>query len=111
MAYDLDLAKRIKIILGGIKNLEEKKLFGGIGFLINGNMACGVNKNDMIVRIDPNRQDILLSRPHTRVFDLTGKPMKGWLVVAPEGLKRAGQLKEWISEGIDYARTLPAKKK
>jgi len=111
MAYDVDLANRIKSLIGNPKNLEEKKMFGGVGFLINGNLACGVNKNDMILRVAPEHYDALLRRANTRVFDLSGKPMKGWLVIEPAGMKTEAQLKTWITEGVEFAKSLPAKKK
>jgi TfoX/Sxy family transcriptional regulator of competence genes len=111
MAYDMDLAARIRALISKNKNLEEKKMFGGVGFLINGNLACGVNKNDMILRVAPDQYDALSRSAYTRVFDLSGKPMKGWLVVEPAGMKSEAQLKAWVSKGIVFAKTLPAKKK
>src|SRR3989337_3527345 len=111
MAYDVDLAARIRILIGKNKNFEEKKMFGGVGFLINGNLACGVHKNDMILRVSPDHYAPLLRRVNTRVFDLSGKPMKGWLLVEPAGLKSQAQLKAWISEGVTFAKSLPSKNK
>jgi TfoX/Sxy family transcriptional regulator of competence genes len=108
MAYDLKLAERIRSQLGSIP-FVEKKMFGGIGFLLNGNMACGVNKDNLIVRIDPNKQDALLKKPHAKPFDLTGKPMKGWLVIEAEGVKTDKQLSAWVKEGIEFASALPPK--
>jgi TfoX-like protein len=108
MAYNLKLAKRIRAELGSIPFIE-KKMFGGVGFLIHGNMACGVNKENMIVRVDPERHAKLLQRPHTRPFDLTGKPMKGWLIVEPGGCKTSKQLSAWVKEGVEFALTLPPK--
>lgn len=108
MAYDLKLAERIRLQLGSIP-FVEKKMFGGVGFLLNGNMACGVNKDNLIVRIDPERQDALLRKPHTKLFDLTGKPMKGWLLVGAEGFKTEKQLGAWIKEGVEFASSLPPK--
>ena len=108
MAYDLKLAERIRSQLDGIP-FEEKKMFGGVGFLLNGNMACGVNKADLIVRIDPEKQTSLLKKPHAKPFDLTGRPMKGWLVIEAEGCKTDKQLSAWVKEGIEFALTLPPK--
>jgi TfoX/Sxy family transcriptional regulator of competence genes len=108
MAYDLKLAERIRSHLDGIP-FVEKKMFGGIGFLLNGNMACGVNKDNLIVRIDPEKQNTLLQKPHAKPFDLTGKPMKGWLVVEADGVKTDRQLSPWIKEGVKFASTLPPK--
>lgn len=108
MAYNLKLAERIRAELEGIPYVE-KKMFGGIGFLIHGNMACGVHKEAMIVRIDPAKQEKLLKKPSAKVFDITGKPMKGWLMVEPDGCKTKKQLSAWVKEGIAFALTLPPK--
>ena len=108
MAYNLKLAERIRSELNGIP-VVEKKMFGGVGFLLNGNLACGVNKNDLIVRVDPEKQNILLKKPHVKPFDLTGKPMKGWLLVEPDGVKTGKQLGAWVKEGAEFASKLPPK--
>ncbi|SRR6266511_93168 len=108
MAYDLKLAERIRSHLDGVP-VAEKKIFGGIGFLLNRNMACGVNKDDLILRVDPEKHTVLLKKPHVRPFDLTGRPMKGWLLVEPEGVKTDKQLSTWVKEGIEFASTLPTK--
>jgi len=108
MAYDTKLAERIREGLGGIP-FVEKRMFGGIGFLIHGNMACGVHKKDMIVRVNPERHEKLLRKPHAKPFDITGKPMKGWLLVEAEGCKTARQLEAWVKEGVEFASTLPPK--
>jgi len=108
MAYNLKLAERIRSELNGIP-VVEKKMFGGVGFLLNGNLACGVNKNDLIVRVDPEKNTTLLEKPHVRPFDMTGRPMKGWLVVEAEGVKTDKQLGGWLKEGLEFASTLPEK--
>jgi TfoX/Sxy family transcriptional regulator of competence genes len=108
MAYNLKLAERIRSQLAGIP-FTEKKMFGGVGFLLNGNMACGVNKEDLVVRVDPEAHSALLQKPHTKPFDLTGKPMKGWLLVEPQGYKTDKQLSAWVKEGVEFASTLPPK--
>jgi hypothetical protein len=110
MAFDEKLADRIREQLGSRRGLVEKKMFGGIAFLLNGNMCCGVNGNDLIVRLAPERTDEALSRRHTRMFDLTGRPMKGWILVQPAGLKTKAALARWVHLGVDFAVTLPAKK-
>ena len=109
MPVDEKLAKRLREVLKGHKDLEEKRLFGGIGFLLKGNMAVGVNKNDLIVRIDPQYHDETLKRLYTRTFHLSGRPMKGWLLVEPRGVETDEELKEWVHVGIKYASTLPPK--
>jgi TfoX/Sxy family transcriptional regulator of competence genes len=109
MPYDDLLALRIRLALGTLPNLQEKKIFGGVGFLVNGNMACGVHKNDMIVRVGPANYDEALSRPHTHVFDMTGQPMAGWVMVSPEGCASKSDLKVWVEQGLEFACSLPAK--
>jgi TfoX/Sxy family transcriptional regulator of competence genes len=108
MAYDLELAARVRAQLEGIP-VVEKKMFGGVGFLIGGNMACGVYKDDLIVRVDPAKHQTLLKKPHAKPFDLTGRPMKGWLLVEAEGCKTHRQLSIWVKEGIEFASALPPK--
>ena len=108
MAYNEKLAERIRTELSGIP-FVEKKMFGGVGFLLGGNMACGVHKENMIVRVDPEKHAKLLKKPYAKVFDITGKPMKGWLMVEPEGCKTVKQLSMWVKEGVDFALTLPPK--
>ena len=108
MAYNLKLAERIRSELNGIP-VVEKKMFGGVGFLLNGNMAVGVNKDDLIVRVDPEKQTTLLKKQHVRPFDMTGRPMKGWLVIEANGVTTEKQLRTWVKEGVEFASTLPAK--
>jgi TfoX/Sxy family transcriptional regulator of competence genes len=111
MPYDELLAVRIRAALGPLPNLEEKKMFGGVGFLVNGNMACGVHKNDLIVRVGPENYEEAQSRPYTRPFDMTGRPMAGWVMVTSEGCATEADLKNWVEQGLIFARSLPAKKK
>ena len=108
MAYNEKLAERIRAEFGKAP-FVEKKMFGGVGFLVYGNMACGVHKQSMIVRVDPDKHTTLLKKPHARVFDITGKSMKGWLVVDADGCKTAKQLSTWIKEGVEFALRLPPK--
>ena len=108
MAYNQKLAERIRSHLNGVP-FVERNMFGGVGFLLNGNMACGVNKNDLIVRVDPDKHAALLRKPHARPFDMTGRPMKGWLLVDADGCKTDRQLSTWIKEGVEFALTLPPK--
>ena len=110
MVYDESLATRIKALLRGKKGIVEKKMFGGVAFLLNGNMAVGVNKENLIVRVDANEHDRLLAKKYTRTFDLSGgRPMKGWLLVAPDGVRTAKKLNTWVQLGVDYASSLPRK--
>ena len=109
MSYDEKLDARIRAALGPLPELEEKKMFGGVGFLVNGNMACGVHKNDLIVRVGAANYAEALSRPHTRVFDMTGRPMAGWVMVEPQGCATQVELKLWVEKGLAFARSLPGK--
>ena len=84
-------------------------MFGGIGFMLRGNMCCGVHGADLIVRVDPAETDKLLQEPGVRVFDLTGRPMKGWLLVAPDGLVLDAAFDGWVKRSVKYARSLAKK--
>jgi TfoX/Sxy family transcriptional regulator of competence genes len=108
MAYNLKLTERMRSELAGIP-VVEKKMFGGVGFLVHGNMACGVHKENMIVRVDPEKYEKLLKKTGVKIFDITGKPMKGWLMVEPDGCKTKKQLSAWVKEGMEFALTLPPK--
>ncbi|MBW2204179.1 MAG: TfoX/Sxy family protein [Deltaproteobacteria bacterium] len=99
MAYNEDLAQRVREEMSALPSYVEKKMFGGVGFMLQGNMACGVNGTDLIVRVGP----------HTKLFDMTGRPMKGWVVVLAEGYEANGDLKAWVQQGVRYALSLPAK--
>jgi len=109
MAFDEKLADRIRLHLGPRPGLTERKMFGGIAFMLHGNMCCGVSGADLMARVDPAETDLALRRPHTRIFDMTGRPMKGWLLVAPAGLKTKAQLAKWVDAGVKYAESLPRK--
>lgn len=109
MAFDAVLAARIRKRLGHRAGLTEKQMAGGLAFLVNGNMCCGVHGREMIVRLDPADRDRALRDRHARLFDLTGRPMKGWILVGPAGLKSPAALGKWVRVGLDYARSLPPK--
>jgi TfoX/Sxy family transcriptional regulator of competence genes len=109
MAYDEALAQRIRAALPELPGLTEKKMFGGIGFLVHGNMACGVSGESLMVRIRPDATSAALAQPAVRVFDMTGRPMKGWILVEPAGLNSADDLKRWLEQGIAFALSLPPK--
>ncbi len=109
MKYDEGLAQRIRELLEEHDGLEEKVMFGGIGFLLRGNMAVGINKEDLIVRVGQEEHVKALKQPHARVFDMTGKPMKGWILVAPKGYEEDKDLKRWVKMGADFAMSLPPK--
>src|SRR5262249_23370138 len=109
MAFDEALAQRIRRQLARSKDIEEKKMFGGIGFLLKGNMLVGVWKDSIIVRLGDQGGDDALKQPHVRVFDITGRAMKGWVLVAPEGVKSDDQLNNWIKQALEFVANLPAK--
>jgi len=109
MPFDQILAKRIRDELTSISGLEEKKMFGGVGFLIRGNMACGVHKEDLIVRVGPAGYAEALAQSHARPFDMTGRPMAGWIMVSPGGFAADDDFKRWIKQGVEFAQTLPVK--
>jgi TfoX/Sxy family transcriptional regulator of competence genes len=109
MAYDHDLANRIREQLAGEDAVTEKEMFGGIAFLLAGNMAVGVTHDDLMVRVGKDESDAALEEPHTRVFDMTGRPMRNWILVAPAGVETDEQLGHWVERGTSFARSLPAK--
>src|SRR5438874_6865936 len=109
MAYSETLAERIRQQLARRKHVKEKKMFGGVGFLLHGNMLVGVWKDSLIVRLGPDEGEEALLEPHVREFDITGKPMKGWVLVAPEGVEEDDQLKGWVERATKFVRTLPRK--
>lgn len=109
MAYDEGLAQRVREIIGDQPGYEEKKMFGGIGFLIRGNMACGVIREDLIIRVGAEKYTDSLLKPHVELFDLTGRAMTGWVIVKEPGYREDQALTEWTGQGVAYALTLPPK--
>jgi TfoX/Sxy family transcriptional regulator of competence genes len=109
MAYDEKLAERVRKRLHGYKGLTERKMFGGVGFMLLGNMCCGISNDELILRLGPEQTQLALKRAHTRVFDMTGKVMKGWIMVAREGCRTDKALKDWLEQDVRFALTLPAK--
>ena len=109
MAFDESLAARIRDVLARKRGVEEKKMFGGVGFLLNGNLLVGVWKESLIVRLGPEEGDEALKEPHVSEFNITGRSMKGWVLVAPQGVKDDDQLKGWIERAVKFVGKLPAK--
>ena len=109
MAYDAELAERVRDALALRENGSEREMFGGIGFMLNGNMACGVLGEELIVRLAPDDAERALAEPYTRPFDYTGRPMRGWIFVAAEGIDSDEELAGWVDAGVDYAASLPPK--
>ncbi|TMI87166.1 MAG: TfoX/Sxy family protein [Bacteroidetes bacterium] len=109
MAYDESLAKRIDELVKGKKGVTRKQMFGGIAYLLNGNMCVGVHKDELIIRYDPKKTEEITTDKHVRPFDITGRPMKGWSLVNKEGTKGSG-LDKWFEFSLSYVKSLPAKK-
>jgi TfoX/Sxy family transcriptional regulator of competence genes len=109
VAFDEALAARVRGILGDSEGLAEKKMFGGIALLVDGNMACGVHDDELIVRIPPEEGEAALEEPYVRVFDMTSRPMKGWVLIAPDGVATERDLSSWVAKGVRFARSLPPK--
>lgn len=109
MAYDEGLAQRIREAIQGAPDLVEKKMFGGVGFMVRGNMACGVHKDKLIVRVGAEAHEGTMRMPHTVPFDITGRAMKGWAMVESKGFERDEDLQAWVKTGVDFALTLPPK--
>ena len=110
MAYDEDLANRIRELVADEAGLTEKAMFGGLAFLIGGNMAVAASgQGGLMVRVDPDETEELVAKPHARPFEMRGREMQGWLRVDDEGVRTKRQLEPWVRRGVAYARSLPAK--
>jgi hypothetical protein len=111
MAYDEDLANRLREQLALEDGVTEQAMFGGLAFLVHGNMAVSASgRGGLMVRVSPESTDEALSRPHATPFEMRGREMPGWIRVAPEGVKTKRQLSSWVRRGVDFARTLPPKR-
>jgi len=109
MAYDQRLADEIRSSIGVHPGLTEREMFGGIAFMINGNMAVGVSGDELMVRVGKEAHDEMVSRPGARPFDMGSRPMRGWLSVGSDGIATAEDLHEWVAVGVAYAGALPKK--
>ncbi len=110
MPFDEALADRVRHLLARRKGVEERKMFSGLGFLLNGNLLVGVRKDSLLVRLGPDRSDGALREDHVSEFRITGRgAMKGWVVVALAGVEGDAQLKDWIGRAVKFVRTLPTK--
>ena len=110
MAYDEDLANRVRELLAGEKSVTETKMFGGLAFLIGGNMSVAASgQGGLLVRVDPEQTDALLEKPHVGLMEMRGRSMRGWLRIDDDGLRTKRQLEPWVKRGAAYARSLPAK--
>lgn len=111
MPYDPQLADKVRSQLSVHKQSREQLMMGGIVFLLRGNLCCGVDRNDLIVRVGPDRYEEALCRPHVRPMDITGRALKGFVLVGPQGYSPAGALRRWVQRGVDFALALPPKAK
>jgi TfoX/Sxy family transcriptional regulator of competence genes len=110
VAYDEALADRIRELLAGDPAVREQRMFGGLAFLIGGNMAVTASgQGGLMVRVDPEDTDALLAKPHVQPFEMRGRPMQGWLRVGADGVRTRRQLEPWVKRGANYARSLPTK--
>lgn len=111
MAYDEALAARVRDILGDRDDVEERRMFGGIAFLVRSHMACGVLRNELMLRVGPGNEAAALALPHARPMDFTGRPMPGMLWIATEGLRTEASLRAWVDRGLAFVATLPTRAK
>ena len=110
MAHDEDLANEIRALLGPERGVEEMRMFGGLAFLINGNMSVAVSgQGGLLVRVPPDDTDKLVQRAHVSIMVMAGRETRGWLRVAAAGVQTRRQLQGWVTRGVGYARTLPPK--
>ena len=109
MVYSESLADRVRQVFGRRRGLTEKKMFGGVGFLLRGNMSVGIWKSSLIARVGPDAHADALAQPHVREFDITGRPMAGWVLVEPEGIDDDAALRSWIDRAVEFVGTLPGK--
>jgi len=109
LVYNEQLADKIRAVVARRKGLTEKKMFGGVAFMLYGNMFCGVVKDELLVRVGAEHNDEALTLPHVRPMDFTGKPMKGFIYVSSQAWSKDAALKKWIGMGIDYVSSLPKK--
>jgi TfoX/Sxy family transcriptional regulator of competence genes len=111
VAYDEDLANRIRELMAGEAGVTEKKMFGGLAFLIGGNMSVAASgQGGLMVRVDPDETEALVAKPHARPFEMRGRQMGGWLRVDDDGVRTKRQLEPWVKRGVAYARSLPPKR-
>lgn len=110
MAYDQDIANLIRELLADERDVTEKRMFGGLAFLVGGNLSVAASgKGGLMVRVHPDESDALLDKPHVRPFEMRGRELQGWLRVDAQGTRTKRQLSPWVRRGVQYARSLPAK--
>jgi len=109
MAYDEPLAGRVRRLLEQRRDVTEKKMFGGLSFLLDGKMCCGILREDLVVRVGREREAAALRDPHARAMDFTGRPMPGMVYVSPAGCRSEAALRKWVQRGVDFAASVPPK--
>lgn len=110
MAYSEKLAERVReVLLPHKKNIEEKKMMGGLAFMLNGKMCCGIMKDDLMVRVVQEKYHKALAKPHARVMDFTGKPLKNFLYAGNEAVKTKKQLESWVALGVEFVKSIKDK--
>jgi hypothetical protein len=111
VAYDEDLAGRVRELIAAEPGVTEKRMFGGLAFLVGGNLSVSANRRGgLMVRCDPDQADALLDKPHVEQIEMRGRPMAGWLYVAADGVRTKRQLAPWVARGVSYARSLAPKR-
>lgn len=111
MAYDEDLANRVRELVLTERGVTERRMFGGLAFLINGNMSVAVSREGgLMLRIEPVETEAMLRKPHAEPFEMRGRAVQGWLRIEVEGLATKRQLERWVARGVGYARSLPSKR-
>ena len=111
MAYDEEMAFRIRAALAEQDGVTERKMFGGLAFMVNGHMCCGIGKGDLMVRVGPDQYEEALAQPHAREMDFTGRPMRGMVNVDPTGYATDEDLQAWVDRGLAFVTGLPPKSK
>ncbi|CAN5571388.1 TfoX/Sxy family protein [soil metagenome] len=110
MAYDEDLAHRIRELIAAEPDVTERQMFGGLAFLVAGNMSVAASgQGGLMVRVEPNETDALVAKPHAQTFEMRGRAMQGWVRVDAQGVQTKRQLAPWVRRGVAYARSLPPK--
>ena len=109
MAYDEQLVDRVRNVLVRHEGLAEKKMFGGLTFMLRGNMCCGVDKDNLMIRVGPDQYVQVLAEPYARPMDFTGRPLRGMVYVGPDGYRSDEALVKWVQRGVDFALSLPPK--
>lgn len=109
MAYDEITAARLRQALTAVAGVSERRMFGGLVFMLHGNMCCGVEQDRLMLRVGPAQYDAALAQPYAVVMDFTGRPLRGFIVVQPAGFATDAALREWVAQAVDFVQTLPAK--